>query len=141
MESSSSPSLEQSCNIIKKKFYGGKFDDQDPDAGYTEAVFADNILYLSGAIGGGTISEQLHKIYTDLGNILNAYGATYQNVVKETLYTTDIEAVKENNSVRKAFYHNDFPAATWLQVTRLFSARADAQVEVELIAHLQRDKN
>jgi 2-iminobutanoate/2-iminopropanoate deaminase len=126
----------QSNQIIKKKFHYKQFNQQDTTAGYAEAVLVDNILYISGDIGGGSVAEQLQQIYTGLGDILKAYGATYQNVVKETLFTTDIEAVKSNNAVRKAFYKGDFPAATWIQITRLFSGRADAQIEVELIAHL-----
>ena len=133
-------SVGQVKQIVKKKYYGGKFNEQDTTAGYTEAVLVDNTLYISGWIGSGTIAEQLQDIYANLGSILAAYGATYQNVVKETLFTTDIEGVKNNNSVRKAFYKGDFPAATWVQITRLYSARADAQIEVELIAHLQKSK-
>lgn len=129
-------SFAQTGEIVKKKFTEGKFNQQDMAAGYAEAVLVDNVLYISGSLGRGNIAEQLQGIYTDLGNILKAYGATYQNVVKETLFTTDIEGVKSNNSVRKAFYKGDFPAATWVQISRLFSARPDAQVEVELIAHL-----
>ncbi len=129
-------SFSQQGHIEKKKFHDGKFNQQDSTAGYAEALLVDNILYVSGSIGRGTIAEQLQFIYTDLEKILKAYGATYQNVVKETLFTTDIEAVKSNNAVRKAFYKSDFPAATWIQISRLFSARADAQIEVELIAHL-----
>ncbi|MCX8530764.1 hypothetical protein [Chryseobacterium luquanense] len=33
-------------------------------------------------------------------------------MVKENLYTTDIEAMKKYNDIRKKFYNNDFPAAT-----------------------------
>ena len=131
-------SVGQIKQIVKKKYYGGKFNEQDTTAGYAEAVLVDNTLYISGWIGRGTIAEQLQEIYSNLGSILAAYGATYQNVVKETLFTTDIEGVKNNNSVRKAFYKGDFPAATWVQITRLYSARPDAQIEVELIAHLQK---
>ena len=133
-------SVGQANQIVKKKYYGGKFNAQDTTAGYAEAVLVDNTLYISGWIGRGTIAEQLQEIYSNLGNILAAFGATYQNVVKETLFTTDIEGVKNNNSIRKAFYKGDFPAATWVQITRLYSARADAQIEVELIAHLQKSK-
>jgi hypothetical protein len=46
------------------------------------------------------------------------------------------EAVKTNHSVRNVFYNGDFPAAAWIQITRSFSARPDAQIEVELIADL-----
>jgi enamine deaminase RidA (YjgF/YER057c/UK114 family) len=55
-------------------------------------------------------------------------------VVKENLYTTDIEAMKQYNYVRKPYYKGDFPAATWVQISRLFMA--DAKLEIELIAHL-----
>ncbi|GAA0882835.1 hypothetical protein GCM10009120_14320 [Sphingobacterium siyangense subsp. cladoniae] len=63
-----------------------------------------------------------------------SFGATFQHVVKENLYTTDIEAMKKYNDVRKKFYNHDFPAATWIQVQRLYMS--DAKLEVELIAHL-----
>ena len=129
-------SFAQSGHITKKKFYGGKFNQQDSSIGYTEAVLVDNVLYISGWLDKGTIAEQLQGIYTNLGKILKAYGATYQNVVKETLFTIDMEAVKSNNEVRKVFYKGDYPAATWVQISRLYDGRSDAQIEVELIAHL-----
>ena len=129
-------SFAQSGQITKKKYYGGQFNQQDSSIGYTEAVLVDNVLYISGWLDKGTIAEQLQGIYFNLGKILKAYGATYQNVVKETLFTTDMEAVKSNNEVRKVFYQGDYPAATWVQISRLYEGRKDAQIEVELIAHL-----
>ncbi len=42
--------------------------------------------------------------------------------------------MKKLNNVRKKFYKNDFPAATWVQVQRLYMPAA--KLEVELIAHL-----
>ncbi|WP_373284797.1 RidA family protein [Pedobacter zeae] len=66
--------------------------------------------------------------------MLSNYGATFENVVKENLYTTDIEAMKKYNDVRKKFYNNDFPTATWTQVERLYMP--DSKLEVELVAHL-----
>ena len=38
----------------------------------------------------------------------------------------------------RLFYKNDFPAATWVQVVRLFMP--DAKLEVEVIAHLKDEK-
>jgi 2-iminobutanoate/2-iminopropanoate deaminase len=134
-------SFGQSGNIKKEKFYGGKFNQQDTSIGYTEAVLSDNVLFISGWLDKGAIPEQMKGIYTALGKILKAYGASFQHVVKETLFTTDIEAVKANNAVRKAFYKGDYPAATWVQISRLYEGRADAQIEVELIAHLPKKSN
>jgi 2-iminobutanoate/2-iminopropanoate deaminase len=45
-----------------------------------------------------------------------------------------MEAMKKYNDARKAFYKGDFPAATWVQIARLYMH--DARLEVELIAHL-----
>ncbi len=70
-----------------------------------------------------------------LQKTLAQYGATFANVVKENLYTTDIEAVKKKNEARKAYYKGDFPAATWLQIDRLYMS--EANLEVDLIAIIE----
>jgi 2-iminobutanoate/2-iminopropanoate deaminase len=120
--------------IAKKKYHWGRAT-SDTSAGYAQAVLVDNVLYISGTVGrGSTMAEQLLSTYQGIERTLKSYGLTFQHVVKEVLYTTDIEAVKSSNSVRKAFYKGDFPAATWVQISRLYLPTA--LVEVEVIAHL-----
>ena len=123
----------QSDTISKKKWHWGGTT-ADTSAGYAQAVLVDNVLYVSGVPGTGTMAQQLRGAYSGIERTLKAYGASFQNVVKETLYTTDIEAVKANNAVRKAFYKGDYPAASWVQISRLYMS--EANVEVEVIAHL-----
>lgn len=124
----------QADTISKKKFHwGGK--SQDTTYGYAQAVLVDNVLYISGIPGrGADMGEQLKSLYRGIETTLKAYGATFQHVVKETLFTTDIAAVEQHNAVRKAYYKGDYPAASWMQVTRLLMPQA--LVEVEVIAHL-----
>ena len=122
----------QQPNIEKKKFHWGR--DQDTTAGYAQAIKVDNVLYISGTVSRDITPEGVRNVYTALERTLQHYGAGFQHVVKENLYTTDIEAMKQNNYVRKEFYKGDFPAATWVQISRLFMA--DAKLEVELVAHL-----
>jgi enamine deaminase RidA (YjgF/YER057c/UK114 family) len=126
----------QTDTISKTKFHwGGK--QQDTTYGYAQAVLVENVLYISGVPGGGTdMGAQLKSAYRGIETTLKAYGATFQNVVKETLFTTDIAAVDQHKAVRKAYYKGDFPAASWVQVTRLLMPQA--LVEVEVIAHLTR---
>ena len=126
----------QTDTLSKKKFHwGGK--QQDTTYGYAQAVLVDNVLYISGVPGGGAdMGAQLKSLYRGIEATLKAYGATFQNVVKETLFTTDITAVAQHNAMRKAYYKGDYPAATWVQVTRLLMPQA--LVEVEVIAHLTR---
>ncbi|HYH16747.1 MAG TPA: RidA family protein [Flavisolibacter sp.] len=126
----------QSDTISKKKFHwGGK--QQDTSYGYAQAVLVDNVLYISGVPGmGADMGAQLKSLYRGIEATLKAYGATFQNVVKETLFTTDIAAVEQHNAVRKTYYKGDYPAASWVQVSRLLMPQA--LVEVEVIAHLTR---
>lgn len=99
-----------------------------------QAVKVDNVIYISGVVTNNITPEGITSVYNNLKKVLSNYGATFDNVVKENLYTTDIEAIKKYNDVRKKFYSNDFPAATWVQVQRLYMP--DSKLEVELVAHL-----
>ena len=124
----------QDNNIKKEKWHWGNALQQDTSAGYVQVVKVENVLYISGAVARDVTPEGITRVYQSLERSLKSFGATFQNVVKENLYTTDMEAMKKYNDARKAFYKGDFPAATWMGVSRLFMA--DAKLEVELIAHL-----
>lgn len=119
---------------IKKEKWHWNHSKQDTVAGYAQVLKVDHILYISGAVTTNLSPEGITLVYKNLAASLASYGATFENVVKENLYTTDIETMKKYNSVRKKFYNGDFPAATWVQVQRLYMP--DAKLEVELIAHL-----
>lgn len=127
-------SFAQQGAILKKKFHFGQPNDQDSAAGYAQAVLVDNVLYISGTVAAKIDPASVERLYTTIEKTLQHYGAGFQHVVKENLYTTDIEAMKANNHIRKRFYRNDFPAATWVQISRLYMP--GYQLEVEVIAHL-----
>src|SRR5215204_5556919 len=124
----------QSNDIKKEKWHWGNALQQDTSAGYVQVVKVENVLYISGAVARDVTPEGITRVYQSLERTLKSFGASFQNVVKENLYTTDMEAMKRYNDARKIFYKGDFPAATWMGVSRLFMA--DAKLEVELIAHL-----
>ena len=124
----------QGPDIKKEKWHWGNELKQDTSAGYVQVVKVDNVLYISGAVAREVTPEGITRVYQALDRSLKSFGASFQNVVKENLYTTDMEAMKKYNDARKVFYKGDYPAATWMGVSRLFMA--DAKLEVELIAHL-----
>ena len=126
--------LDAQDNTIKKEKFNWGRGDQDTSAGYAQAVKVGNVIYISGTVARDVSPEGIKRVYQGLENTLKHYGASFQNVVKENLYTTDIEAMKQHNAVRKAFYKGDFPAATWVQISRLYMA--DAKLEIELVAYL-----
>ncbi|HRO69035.1 MAG TPA: RidA family protein [Chitinophagaceae bacterium] len=129
---SSFQAFTQQNNIQKHKWHWQS--DQDTAAGYAQVVKVDNVLYISGTVSLEITQAGITRLYKGIERSLQQYGATFQNVVKENLYTTDIEAMKKHNEARKVFYKGDFPAATWVQVSRLYMP--EAKLEVEVIAHL-----
>ncbi|GAA4320096.1 RidA family protein [Flaviaesturariibacter amylovorans] len=120
-------------NIVKEKFHFGN-KDQDTVWGYAQVVRVDNVLYVSGTVARNTDSAGISNIYRTIGRSLARFGATLQNVVKETVYTTDMDGLAAVNKWRKAAYKGDYPAATWVQISRLLMP--DAKIEIEVVAHL-----
>jgi enamine deaminase RidA (YjgF/YER057c/UK114 family) len=108
----------------------------EADIGYCQAVRSGNRLYISGTVGQGEMPAAVQSVYERLRQTLEANGLTFANVVKENVFTTDLDAFKASKDIRKAFYGSSPPAATWVQVQRLFLP--SFVLEVELIAEYQR---
>ncbi len=104
----------------------------ETQVGYCEAVRTGNTLYISGTVGRGEMPKAVEQAYSNLRKTLEARGLGFADVVKENVYATDLDAFIRAQAVRKSFYGSSTPAATWVQVPRLFSP--DFVVEVELVA-------
>lgn len=115
--------------LNKEKFSRGPWEN---DIGYVQAVRVGNTLYISGSVGQGAMPEAIGQAFGAIKETLAHYHLDFSNVVKETIYTTDLDALKTHAGVRRPFYGEDFPAATWVQVSRLFDA--SMVIEVEVIA-------
>lgn len=129
---------DQSEQYIKEKWHWNSEANQSESAGYAQVVKAGPTLYISGVPSSDLDSAGVARLYTTLGRCLEAYGGSFENVVKETLYTTNIDSMKILNPVRKAFYKDDYPAASWVQISRLYEP--SAKLEVDLIAVLTAEK-
>jgi 2-iminobutanoate/2-iminopropanoate deaminase len=127
-------SAQNNSPAIKKEKYN-EWQNSEDEIGYTHAVKIDNVLYISGSVGDGeTMAEQIKSLMESIKKTLTHYGAGFNNVVKETVYTANLDEFIQNKSIRNNYYSNDFPAATWVQVSRLYLPKF--KVEIEVIAHL-----
>lgn len=108
----------------------------ETDIGYCQATRSGNTLHISGSVGQGEMPAAIHMAYEELKKTLAANGLDFRNVVKENVYATDLDAFIRNKNVRKEYYGADFPAATWVQVQRLYLP--SFVVEVELTAEYPR---
>ncbi len=106
----------------------------EKDIGYAQVVQAGDTYHISGVTcGGPNYQAAVPECYKELQNVLGKLGLTTKNIVKENVYARDIEQFKAQIELRKKFYgYADYPAATWVQIDRLYSP--EHLVEIELIA-------
>jgi enamine deaminase RidA (YjgF/YER057c/UK114 family) len=112
------------------KFSLGPWED---DIGYRQAVRVGNTLHLSGSVGAGAMPDAIKQAYTTVEKTLAHYGLTFHHVVKETIFTTNLDELKAARAVRREFYGKDFPASSWVQVARLFEPGFVIEVEIEAV--------
>ena len=106
----------------------------EAEIGYCHALRVGDTLYISGTVGKGPMEKAVASVYANLEATLRQHGLNFSHVVKENVYATDLDAFIGANAVRKPFYAGAQPAATWVQVARLF--RPEYVLEVELVAKI-----
>jgi 2-iminobutanoate/2-iminopropanoate deaminase len=98
--------------------------------GYCQAVRVGNLLYISGSVGSGEMKQAVRQAMETLATTLRARGLSFKNVVKENVYATDLDAFIQNADVRRGYYGETLPAATWVGVKRLFLPEFSVEIEV-----------
>ena len=102
----------------------------EKDIGFCSAVRSGTTLHVSGVVGQGNMDSAVRSVYQRLGKTLKANGLSFADVVKETVFATDLDAFIRNKEIRKDFYGQTLPAATWVQVQRLYSPSFVVEIEI-----------
>jgi 2-iminobutanoate/2-iminopropanoate deaminase len=109
-------------------------------APYNQAVESGGFLFCAGQLGldpesgelvEGGISNQTRRALENVRAILAAAGAGFDDVVKSTVFLTDLEDFAAMNEIYREYFTSDPPARTTIQVAALPAA---AIVEVEVVA-------
>lgn len=110
--------------------------------GYTHAVRIGSKVKISGAVSMdaegaptavGDLEQQMKNAYADLDQVLKHYGCTFDDVIVEDVFTTDMAKFLEVSAFRSSIYTKQFPTGTWLEVKGL--ALPELLIEIELEAH------
>jgi 2-iminobutanoate/2-iminopropanoate deaminase len=113
----------------------------EPLSHYTDAVRAGDLLFVSGLVavdgdgnlvGGDDVVAQTRQVFENMRAVLAAAGCGFEDVVKVTIFLTDIDDRPSINPVRQEIFGGARPASTLVEVTRL--AVPGARVEIEAIA-------
>ena len=116
--------------------------DQAPKAigPYSQAVAVGQFLYTSGqipldpqtqTIAGTTIQEQTKQVLANLDAVLAAAGTSWAQVVKTTVFMTDLTEFAEMNAIYEAHLGTAKPAQSTVQVAAL---PRNVKIEIELVA-------
>ncbi len=107
---------------------------------YSTAVVSNRNAYLSGMIPlipetgvlvEGDISAQTTQIFENLKIVLGEMGLSLANVIKATVFLTDLDTFVAMNTVYKTQFEGEYPARSCVQVSRL---PMGASIEIEVIA-------
>jgi 2-iminobutanoate/2-iminopropanoate deaminase len=113
----------------------------EPISHYVDAVVAGNTIYVSGCgatdangtlVGRGDITAQTRQTLDNMTIALAAAGGTLDDVVKVTVYLADVNDRQKVNEVRKAYFKDNKPASTLIQISKF--ALDGMLIEIEAIA-------
>jgi 2-iminobutanoate/2-iminopropanoate deaminase len=111
-----------------------------PIGPYSQAVQAGNFLFVSGQVAInpengelniGNIEEETHQVMRNLKAVLLEAGLTFENVVKSTIFLSDMGTFAQVNEVYGQYFTADFPARETVQVSVL---PKNVNVEISVIA-------
>ena len=107
---------------------------------YSQAVECNGTLYISGQIPihpatrqpiDGNMTAQTEQVFRNVAAILQAAGYEFSDVVKTTVFITDMALFTEMNNVYKKYYASDSPARSTIAVKAL---PLGVSVEIETVA-------
>ena len=111
-----------------------------PIGPYSQAVQAGNFLFVSGQVAINpengelnivNIEEETHQVMRNLKAVLLEAGLAFDNVVKSTIFLSDMGTFAQVNEVYGQYFSRDFPARETVQVSVL---PKNVNVEISVIA-------
>ena len=113
----------------------------EPISHFTDAVRGGDLLFVSGVVpvdenrelvGGDDVVAQARKVFENMGEVLAAGGCSFADVVKITVFLTDVSDRPLVNPVRQEVFGEARPASTLVEVPALVIP--GAKIEVEAVA-------
>lgn len=106
---------------------------------YSQGIIVNNMFYSSGQIPltaegdliEGDVQVQAHQVFKNLQAVLEAANASFETVVKATVFIKDMEDFAAINEVYGEYFQNHKPARSCVEVARL---PKDVLLEIEVIA-------
>lgn len=108
---------------------------------YSQAVVISNMVFTSGQIPVNPLTgeipneleAQIHQVFTNIKNLLEASGTSIDKVVKTTVFIKDMKDFPIVNKIYETYFTHPYPARSCVEVSKL---PKDVLIEVEAIAEI-----
>jgi reactive intermediate/imine deaminase len=119
----------------------------EPISHYTDAVRFGDLLFVSGVapvdaagrLVGTDVVTQARQVFANLKKILQAADADFSDVLKVTVYLTDVADRSRINPVRQEHFGKALPASTLIGISEL--AIQGMKIEIEAVVGLKRGRS
>lgn len=105
---------------------------------YSQAVAYGGLLFTTGQLPvdlegktvGDNIVDQARQVFTNIGNILETAGSNFSNVIKTTMYVTNLHSIAELAALRTEIFGDVRPASVGIEVPRFWDDKHLIEIEV-----------
>ena len=109
---------------------------------WSNCLVVNGVAYLTGMTAGGTEGDeyaQAKAIFTKIRHLVEAAGGSMADILKVTIFVTDITQREKVWQARREFFTGNFPASTLVEVAAL--ANPSLKVEIEAVACIGASKD
>jgi len=109
---------------------------------WSNCLVVNGVAYLAGMTAGGGEGDeyaQAKAIFTKIRHLVEAAGGSMADILKVTIFVTDITQREKVWQARREFFTGNFPASTLVQVAAL--ANPSLKVEIEAVAYIGASKD
>ncbi len=126
---------------MTKKIFNAKSVAQT-DAPYSQATIMDDLIFVSGQVAmdpntktlvSGSMEDEVIQTMENLRSLLEEMGSSLENVLKVTVFLTDMNEFQNFNEAYKKYFPKEPPARSCVEVRNL---PFGASLEIEAIAHI-----
>ena len=111
-----------------------------PSPIFSQAIKVGNFVYVSGQVGddltgklsNATFKDEVKQAFENIKSILQAAGLDLKDVIKVTIFMSDISLFNELNKIYMTYFPKNQPTRSAVEVSRLY---LNARVEIEVIAY------
>jgi len=103
---------------------------EPPPGSFSNCLLVGNQIFISGMVGEGSDAyEQARNIFAKFQHMMETAGGSMADIVKFTVFLTDIKDRPRIHKARQEFFEGDFPTSTLIEISKLVQPKYCVEIE------------